>query len=295
MSAVGSFFTSATISKATLLKPNPAANYSLPEPIGQERENNFDVGVNHRFSRGLVLNFGYGYFHSRYANSYFQPWNPNDPSSPQSLLWQPNNIAPNRFTLTWVYDLPFGKGRQFVHERVLSAIVGGWTFTGTYQWQTGTLITMPNAFYYGNPANIKLANPTLGEWFNTAGCVAPGQAAGPGDTVVPLGQPCTSGWEKRTAYQPGTYQARVMPLYVDGVRNPAYGQTNASLAKDFRVNVREHPITVQLRADVLNVLNHSYFNGPGTGVTSGPTSFGAITVGSALLNRFPQFKAIIRW
>jgi hypothetical protein len=154
---------------------------------------------------------------------------------------------------------------------------------------------MPNAFYYGNPNNIKLANPTIGEEFNTAGCVAPGQAAGPGDTVVPLGQPCTSGWEKRTAYQPGTYQARVMPYYVDGVRNPAYGQTNASLMRDFRFNIKERPITFQLRGDVLNVLNHSYFNGVNTGVTSGPGTFGAITVGSALLNRFIQIQGHIRW
>jgi hypothetical protein len=267
----------------------------LPEPIGQQRENNFDVGFNHRFSRGMVANFGYSHFHSRFANSYFQPWNPSDPASPQSLLWQPNNIAPNRFTFTWVYDLPFGKGRQWVHDKYLNAFVGGWTLAGTYQWQTGTLIGMPNAFYSGNPDNIKLSNPTLGEWFNTAGCVAPGQAAGPGDTVVPLGQACTSGWEKRTAYQPGTYQARVMPLYVDGVRNPAYGQTNASLMRDFRFHIKERPVTFQVRADVLNVMNHSYFNGPSTSVTSGPGTFGALAVGSALLNRFPQIQGHLRW
>jgi len=295
ISGVGSFFTSATISKATLLKPFPSGNYSLPEPIGQQRENNFDASFNHRFSRGLVVNFGYGYFHSRFANSYFEPWNPSDPSRPQSLLWQPNNIAPNRITATWVYDLPFGKGRQWVHEKFLSALVGGWALAGTYQWQTGTLIGMPNAFYNGDPNNIKLANPTLNEWFNTAGCVAPGQAAGPGDTVVPLGQPCTSGWEKRTAYQLGTYQARVMPLYVNGLRNPNYGQMNGSLMRDFRFSVKDRAVTFQFRGDVLNVENHSYFNGPGTGVTSGPGSFGAITVGSAILNRFIQVQGHLRW
>jgi hypothetical protein len=289
------FFTSQTISKASLLRPYPTSYYSLPEPIGQERENNFDVSFNHRFNRGMTVNAGYSYFHSRFANSYFEPWNPNDSASPQSLFWQPNNIAPDRITVTWVYDLPFGRGRQFVHEKALSAIVGGWAVAGTYQWQLGTLIAMPNAFYYGNPNNIKLSDPTLGEWFNTAGCVAPGQAAGPGDTVVALGQPCTSGWEKRTAYQPGTYQARVMPMYVDGVRNPAYGQLNGSLMRDFRFNIKERPITFQFRGDVLNVENHSYFNGVGTGVTSGPGSFGAITTGSALLNRFVQIQGHLRW
>ncbi len=295
LSGVGSFFTSATISKATLLKPSPSSNYSLPNPIGQQRENNFDVSLNHRFNRGLVLNFGYSYFHSRFANSYFQPWNPTDPSAPQSLLWQPNNIAPDRITMTWVYDLPFGKGRQFLHERVLGAIAGGWTVAGSYQWQLGTLINMPNAFYYGNTANIKLSDPSLGEWFNTAGCITSTQIGGPGDVVVPNGQPCTSGWDKRTSYQPGTYQARIMPLYVQGVRNPAYGQMNASLSRDFRFGIKDHPLTFQVRGDILNVENHSYFNGPGTGVTSGVGSFGALTVGSAILNRFIQVQGHIRW
>jgi len=65
--------------------------------------------------------------------------------------------------------------------------------------------------------------------------------------------------------------------------------------RDFRFNIKERPITFQLRGDVLNVLNHSYFNGVNTGVTSGPGTFGAITVGSALLNRFIQIQGHIRW
>jgi hypothetical protein len=296
MSGVGSFFTSATISKSTLLKAYPQANYSLPEPIGQERENNLDLAINHRFNRGMVASFTYGYFHSRYANSYFQSWNPNDPSNPQSLFWQPNNINPNRFTAMWVYDLPFGKGRHWAQtSKVVDAVVGGWTISGNYVWSEGTLIAMPNAFYYGNPNNIKESNPTIGQWFNTAGCLLPGQTLGPGDVAVPLGQACPSGWDKRTAMQPGTYQARVMPMYVNGVRNPNMSQLNGSLSRDFRFNIREHPLTFQLRGDVLNLENHSYMGSVNTGVTGGVGTFGAITSGSTVLNRFIQIQGHIRW
>jgi hypothetical protein len=295
LSSVGSFFTSTTISKATLLRPYPSSNLSLPNPIGQERENNLDLSLNHRFSRGLVANFGYTYFHSRFANSYFQPWIPNDPTSPQSLLWQPNNISPHRLTATWVYDLPFGKDRQFVHNKYAALVAGGWTVSGTYVWTRGTLIGMPNAFYNGDINNIKISNQTIGQWFNTAGCLLPGQTLGPGDVAVPLGQPCTSGWDKRTAMQPGTYQARVTPLYVDGVRNPNFGQLNASLGRDFKFNIKDHPLTFQFRGDVLNVMNHSYMGGVNTGVTSGVGTFGAVTSGSTLLNRFIQIQGHIRW
>lgn len=294
ISSVGSFFTSTTISKATLLRPYPSSNLTLPTPAGHERETEFDLGVNHRFSRGLVANFGYTYFDSRLANSYLQPWSPTDPASPQSPVWQPNNINPHRITATWRYDLPFGKGQHFAQNKAVNAVAGGWIVSGTYLWSMGTLLGMPNTFYYGNPENIKLSNPTLGEWFNTAGCVLPGQPMGPGDTAVPLGSPCTSGWEKRTAMQPGTYQARVTPLYMD-VRNPNFGQLNGSLARDFSFNVKDHPITFQVRGDILDVMNHSYMGGVGTTPTSGVGSFGAITSGSTLLNRFIQIQGHIRW
>jgi hypothetical protein len=289
------FFTSQTISKVSLLRPYPNGYFSLPNPIGHARETSFDVAVNHRFSRGLVGSFGYTYFDSRFANSFLQPWNPFDSSIPQAPVWQPNNIPPHRFTATWVYDLPFGKGRQWVRNKFADVLVGGWTVSGNYVWSRGTLIGMPNAFYYGDTKNIKLDSPTFAEWFNTAGCVLPGQTLGPGDVAVPLGQPCTSGWEKRTAMQPGTYQVRSTPLFVDGVRNPNFGQLNASLARDFKFGFKDHPLTFQVRGDVLNVMNHSYFGSVGTTVTSGVGSFGAITQGSTVLNRFIQVQGHIRW
>ena len=257
------FFTSQTISKANAIRPYPTSYFSTPNPIGHERETAFDVALNHRFSRGLVANFGYSHFDSRFANSFLQPWNPFDPASPQSPVWQPNNIAPHRITATWVYDLPFGKGRQWAQGKALDLVAGGWTIAGNYVWQLGTLIGMPNAFYYGNVNNIKLANPTIGQEFNTAGCVLTSAQAGPGDTVVPAGQPCTAGWDKRTSTQPGTYQARTMPLFVDGVRNPSFGQLNGSLMRDFRFKIKDQALTFQVRGDVLNVMNHSYMGGVG--------------------------------
>lgn len=295
ISGVGSFFTSTTISKATLLRPSPSSNYSLPYPIGHQRQTEFDVALSHRFSRGLVANFAYTYQDVRFATSFLQPWNPFDPARPQSPIWQPNNIPPHRITATWVYDLPFGKGRKWVQGKALDLLAGGWTISGNYVWSMGTLIGMPNAFYYGDVKNIKIANPTLGQMFNTAGCVLTSGQAGPGDSVVAAGQPCTAGWDKRTSTQLGSYQARTMPLYVDGVRNPNFGQLNGSLMRDFRFKVKDQTLTFQVRGDVLDVMNHSYMGGVGTGVTSGVGVFGAITTGSTLLNRFVQIQGHIRW
>ena len=65
--------------------------------------------------------------------------------------------------------------------------------------------------------------------------------------------------------------------------------------RDFRFSVKDHPITFQVRGDVLNVMNHSYMGGVGTTPTSGVGTFGAITTGSTLLNRFVQVQGHIRW
>src|SRR5260370_1794876 len=295
LSSVGSFFTSATISKATLLRPYPSSNLTVGMPLGHERETEFDLSVNHRFSRGLVANFAYTYFDSRFANSFLQAWNPFDSTNPQAPIWQPNNINPHRVTATWVYDLPFGNSRRWVHNKYAAFFAGGWTVAGNYVWSMGTLIGLPNTFYSGDLSSVKVANPAIGQWFNTAGCVLPGQTLGSGDVVVPLGQPCTAGWEKRTAMQLGAFQARIMPLYLDGLRNPNVGQLNGSLMRDFRFNVKDHPITLQVRGDMLNVANHSFLGGVNTGPTSGVRTFGAITSGSTVLNRFIQVQGHIRW
>lgn len=295
LSSVGSFFTSTTIGKSTLLRPYPSSNLTVGMPLGHQRETELDLSANHRFSRGMVVNFAYTYFDVRYATSFLQPWNALDPSNPQSPVWQPYNINPHRVTATWVYDLPFGKGRQFVHNKYAAAFAGGWTISGNYVWSMGTLIGLPNTFYYGNLNNIKIPNQTIGQWFNTAGCVLPGQTMGPGDIAVPAGQPCTQGWEKRGTLQPGTYQGRVLPLYLDGLRGPNAGQLNASLQRNFQFHVKEHPLTFQVRGDVLNVENHSFLGGVNTGPTGGVGTFGAITSGSTVLNRFIQVQGHIRW
>jgi len=294
LSTVG-FFTSSTVSKAQLLRPYTTSNLTIGMPLGHQRETEFDAVINHRFSRGLVGSLNYAYFDTRYANSFLNTWNPLDSSMPQSPVWQPNNINPHRITATWVYDLPFGKGRPWVHQKLASAVAGGWTISGGYVFSVGTLISLPNAFYYGDPNNIKLSTHKLSQWFNTAGCVLPGATMGPGDVAVAARQPCTSGWEKRAGLQPGTYQARVLPLYLDGLRNPNYGHLDSSLARDFKANVKEHPLTFSVRADVLNVMNHSFYGSVQNGVTSGVGSFGAITSGSSVLNRFIQLQGHVRW
>ena len=44
---------------------------------------------------------------------------------------------PQIFKLTWIYELPFGKGKPFNATGALGHIVGGWTVTGIHNYRSG--------------------------------------------------------------------------------------------------------------------------------------------------------------
>ncbi len=280
-----------SISKARLIGKYPVTNLTVPDPIGVARSQQGDFAFTHRFNHGLSATFTYTRMVAKQATQFFQPWGGIDPDNPaQSPAWTIGGAAPNKIAATWVYDMPFGKGRKWIHQAFLSPLVSDWTFSGTYDYQPGGLLNWGNNFYYGDPSKIKLDNPTYGEWFNTAGCVASAAAAGPGDIVVPIGQPCTQGWEKRSGLTPATYQWRMFPLQIGGLRGPGYQQWNASINRDIRFKERYR---LSLRLDALNVLNHSFPAGPQQATTN--SQFGQITAAGANLNRFIQIQGHIRW
>src|SRR5262245_57959216 len=54
------------------------------------------------------------------------------------------DIPTHRFTMNWIYQLPFGKGRQFLNSThpVVNAIVGGWDVSGIYSYYSGQFLTV---------------------------------------------------------------------------------------------------------------------------------------------------------
>jgi hypothetical protein len=284
------FYTAANTTKANLLRPFPNGNVTVPYPIGTARSQQFSLNFNRRFSRGLSANFAYTAMVTKQATSFFQPWSPFDPVSPQVPYWVRGGSAPHRVAATWVYDLPFGRGRAYLDSALAGNLVGGWTFSGTYEYSPGGLLGFGNNFYYGDPNKIKIENPTFDRWFDTSGCVATAAAARPGDIVVPVGQPCTQGWEKRAGQGPAIYQARTFPVNIDGLRGLGYQQWNGSVYRSFQIHEQ---LSLQLRMDAFNVFNHSFVGGPNTNPAA--AQFGQITTGAANPNRFLQVQARIRW
>jgi hypothetical protein len=92
----------------------------------------------------------------------------------------------NRFVLSSVYELPFGKGKPFLNSsRIANLVAGGWQVTGIFTAQTGLPFT-PILSYDPTNTGITVARPNRiadgslpssqrgpNDWFNAAAFVAP--------------------------------------------------------------------------------------------------------------------------
>jgi hypothetical protein len=68
------------------------------------------------------------------------------------------NLTHN-FNGTWVYDLPFGRGRRFAtnSNKFVDCVVGGWEYVGTARWRSGFPFSPSNGFNF--PTNFELTTP----------------------------------------------------------------------------------------------------------------------------------------
>jgi hypothetical protein len=89
------------------------------------------------------------------------------------------------FTVGYIWELPFGKGRRFVNEGIGAALLGGWQLSGIAQYRSGLplSVSMPTSwpnvaatFTKARPNRVcdgRLDNPTMGQYFDTSCFVAP--------------------------------------------------------------------------------------------------------------------------
>ena len=73
--------------------------------------------------------------------------------------------VPHRFVLSYVYELPFGRGRRFLSNAggAVDAILGGWALGGIFSAVAGTPVHLS---VQGNPSNSGGADRpnVVGEW-----------------------------------------------------------------------------------------------------------------------------------
>jgi Carboxypeptidase regulatory-like domain/TonB dependent receptor len=207
------------------------------------------MSLNKRFSKGLLLKGAY---------TWSKALDMTDDDGWAGVSWNwsgafRRNYAPAGFDrrqvlqMAWVYDLPVGKGRQWINSGPAQYIVGGWQVNGVVSAYTGTPFTVgaPGGSL-NSPGNTQTAdqvNPVVAQ---------PGLIGSAG-----------------TYYDPTAFAAVTDVRFGTSGRNllrsPGVWNTDLSINRTFPIKER---INLTFRTEIFNLPNTSHFNGPNTDVVS---------------------------
>jgi hypothetical protein len=263
---LGAFSTSAVALYQTLLPFPQYQGISESVSDGRSDYNSLDLKVQKRFSRGMTILGAYtwssNWDNQWGASSTLNPGN-NGPQDIYNLAPEYSrsiNNLPNRFTVAGTYELPFGRGKQFMSgaSKWLDLAVGGWRFNDVMIMQSGG----PMAITQSN------SNSSLGN-----GAMRP--------TIVPGANPCKSSRpeDRLTSYfNAAAFTQTAQFGYGNQPRTsncygPGYVNSDLSLNKNFNITEKIH---AEFRAEALNAFNTPEFNGPALNIST-PASAGQIT------------------
>jgi len=246
--------------------------------IGNYASSNYNallVSLRKRVSNGLQFDFNYTYSHSidnlsEITNNYVTYT-----GGGAGLVCELDNLricrassdfdARHTINVNYIYDLPVGQGRHFLHDAPgwANAVVGGWTTSSIITWRTGYPFTIhtnsfPTAFTLDAPA-VLLNAPGLkpGIHADSAGDLQyfSSQSA----AVAAVGFPFGGGTGTRNE-----------------ARGPGFSSVDMALEKSIRLSKSERQ-QLKLRMDTFNTFNHPVFNGPASATLNNTSQFGIIT------------------
>jgi hypothetical protein len=266
---------------------NPNLNRPFPKFNGSFQNMNapsnsiyhaLQARLQHRFANGFTLLGSYAYSKSIDNGSGIRTTDgdPLTPSDNYNLRGERGLSAfdfRQRFTASFLYELPFGRGRKVaIENRAANFIFGGWQIGGILTFQDG----FPATAFCG-PGNVQ----------NGGGYCKPDAVAGVNPNLTDSQQTLsrffnTDAFVDRLGVAPGAAQ----PVFRYGtagrntVIGPGIASFDASINKFFRFHSEMH--TVELRGEFFNAPNRPNFGQPGTTLRT-PT-YGVIS-GTRIDNR----------
>jgi hypothetical protein len=178
------------------------------------------------------------------------------------------------FAQSYVYELPFGKGKQFMQSGPAAWVLGGWQVNGILQIYSGTPLTFngnssllkspgnsTTLNYFGNGIQVTKGNGRSATWFTPTICSFGG--------ANPVTNNCFS--------QPGAELPAGSPpefgnLGWNVISGPGAWNLDSSIFRNFSIKERWK---IQLRGEAFSVINTPRWNNPNTDITS--SNFGFIT------------------
>jgi hypothetical protein len=164
--------------------------------------------------------------------------------------------------VTWIYELPFGKGKPFMKSanRVVDAVLGGWSLQGF------------NSVMSGEPFSISSGAKTAQYGANSRAILTtsslPDDSLHPG-AVGPVFFSSTAGFALAPA---GTYG-----MGRNTFQGPMFWDMDGALSKSFQATER---MKFTFRAEAFNALNHANFRKLGS-TSVGCTSILSSNFGTA--------------
>ena len=227
----------------------------------QSNYNSLQVRLEKRYSHGLQYEAAYTYAHAldnassaslgSVNNGDFQ-----DQRFPNQNYGNADFDVRHRFVFSYVYDLPFGRGKRFAGNAsgVANQILGDWQMSGVFSHATGN--------YYTATDIVSVANADCG---GTVGynCARP-------DVVGNANaSPCVPGTLFNTCAFHNTTQGTFGNAGRNNIEGPGYTTWDTSLVKQFRTSERTH---LEFRAEFFNILNHvNYLFGNFGAISAEPT------------------------
>ncbi len=241
---------------------------TLVTPFGTNQYNSLQATLSRRFSQGLQVEASYTW-------SKVIGYNVNSDSGPAFVAarqyFEMNRTLLNydrthMFHINSIWDLPFGRGKQWATGGVAAALLGGWQINQLWSFYTGTpfsvtasgtSLAMPGSTQRADlvkPTVQKLGNTGRGMWFFDPTAFAP-------------------------VTEPRFGTAGYMLLRGPGIVNWDFGVTR-------RFTITER-LGMEFRMEAFNFSNTPHFSNPG-GNASAPTTSG----GTLVTNGFSEVTGV---
>ncbi len=212
-----------------------------------------------RLNHGLSYQLSYTW--SRCMTNSQGFWGEGGQSSAPSAWWQ-NSYDPEGetgacyynvkgdFTGFLIYELPFGRGRQFgaSMNKVADAVAGGWKLSVIPTFRGGFPLTLSSNDDHSDTNSFQ----------NRPNCIAPPH--------VLHKQPIGNGFYGYRWFDPASYQEPSDGYFgtcsVSSVYGPGEQNIDGSIAKIFAVTERQN---IEFRAEFINAFNHTILDAPNNG------------------------------
>jgi hypothetical protein len=192
---------------------------------------------------------------------------------------------PQHFVATTVWDWPLGK-TLLADSRAERAVLGGFSFSGVYQYYSGSPLSITASSCQNNPAqSSKFCPASINGSFNGPAHINGKWGEGAVNSAKHID---ANAFQVASDYTFGN-AARTAPYNLYG---PGNYQLDLAAVRSFPLHITE-ATRLNFRAEWYNITNHTQFAVASTAI--GNANFGGVTQSSGLNRKAAQFSARIEF